>query len=167
MHNKDGVITLGQGDLYFGAAPGTITTLLGSCVAVTLWHRRLHIGGMCHIVVPHRIKQDYDNRYPHCAVDQFMKDIYRYGTRPGEYEVGIYGGGNMFPNIQTNVSLQVGQRNIERMLELMDESGFVVSEFHVGGHCYRRVLLRLDNGEVQITGRDVKDFMGSTEGVNV
>ncbi len=167
MAQEGGRVVLGQGELYFGGAPGTITTLLGSCVAVTLWHPRLHIGGMCHVVVPQKLKQTCDFRYPCCVVEQFNKDVAQYGTRPGEYKVGIYGGGNMFPDIQTDRKLLVGLRNIESMQDLMEASGFKVSEFHVGGNSYRRVSLRLENGEVIVSGRDVQDTSGHVKGMTI
>ena len=149
-------MTLGQGDLYFGKSPEVISTLLGSCVAVTLWHPTLHIGGMCHVVVPQRLKEECDYRYPCCAVERFMKDTVLQDTKPEDYQVGIYGGGNMFPNIQMVKGQQVGQRNIESMQKLINESGFILSEFHIGGNSYRRVTLHLESGEVIVSGHDVE-----------
>jgi len=56
MADPDGIleIFLGPGDLFFGDRDTRIRTLLGSCVAVTLWHPRAKLGGMCHFVVPTR-----------------------------------------------------------------------------------------------------------------
>jgi len=45
-------VVLGPGDLYFGDRRTRIRTLLGSCVAVTLWHPKAQIGGMCHYMMP-------------------------------------------------------------------------------------------------------------------
>ncbi len=156
MKKVGNTITLAQGDLYFGEAPGVIATLLGSCVAVTLWHPRLHVGGMCHVVVPQRLKGNFDHRYPCCATDQFVKEIAKYNTRAADYEVGLYGGGNMFPGIKIDKKKQVGQNNILRMEGLMNESGFNLSEFHVGGNTYRKVSLCLNSGEVIVSGHDVQ-----------
>jgi chemotaxis protein CheD len=149
-------IVLGPGDLYFGEAPGELYTLLGSCVAVTLWHPRILVGGMCHIVLPDKPENVCDNRYAICAVEQFNKDVKHYGTRPNEYRVGIYGGGNMFPSVASTNKMQIGQRNIEKMHEMMEKYGFNLREFHVGGTDYRRVSLDLTSGEVVVSGQDVR-----------
>jgi chemotaxis protein CheD len=47
-------VFLGPGDLYFGDRHTRIRTLLGSCVAITLWHPVALIGGMCHYMMPTR-----------------------------------------------------------------------------------------------------------------
>ena len=47
-------VLLGPGDLYFGDRHTRIRTLLGSCVAITLWHPVALIGGMCHYMMPTR-----------------------------------------------------------------------------------------------------------------
>ena len=47
-------IFLQPGEFYFGEGKTRIRTLLGSCVAITLWHPRLHIGGMSHYMLPSR-----------------------------------------------------------------------------------------------------------------
>ena len=41
-------IFLQPGELWFGDEQTRIRTILGSCVAVTLWHPGRRIGGMCH-----------------------------------------------------------------------------------------------------------------------
>jgi hypothetical protein len=45
-------IFLQPGEFYFGDHETRIRTLLGSCVAITMWHPRLRIGGMCHYLLP-------------------------------------------------------------------------------------------------------------------
>ena len=43
-----------------------ISTLLGSCVSITLWHRAKRIGGMCHYMMPSAIVETaapLDGRY--------------------------------------------------------------------------------------------------------
>lgn len=148
---------LGLGDIYFGDTPEKISTLLGSCVAITLWHPRLRIGGMCHVVVPDMTKLNGDTRYPNCAVRHFVKKIACHSTHAKEYIVGIYGGGNMFPDINIAQKKQIGFRNIECMKEIMHKSGFNISDKHIGGSEYRRVSLHLESGQVSIASYAVTE----------
>lgn len=46
------LVTLQPGEFHFGGANTRIQTLLGSCVAITLWHPIRRIGGMCHYMLP-------------------------------------------------------------------------------------------------------------------
>ncbi len=45
-------VVLRPGDFHFGGGHTRISTLLGSCVSITLWHPRRLIGGMCHYMMP-------------------------------------------------------------------------------------------------------------------
>jgi chemotaxis protein CheD len=73
-------VFLGPGDLYFGDRTVRIRTLLGSCVAVTLWHPFARIGGMCHYVVPSRRHlgktNELSGHYADEAIDLLLKEIH-------------------------------------------------------------------------------------------
>ena len=47
-------VFLQPGEFHFGHARTRIKTILGSCVAITMWHPILRIGGMCHYLLPAR-----------------------------------------------------------------------------------------------------------------
>ena len=47
-------VFLQPGDFHFGAGRTRISTLLGSCISITLWHPARLIGGMCHFMLPTR-----------------------------------------------------------------------------------------------------------------
>src|SRR5690606_5865574 len=47
-------VNLLPGALWFGTGDVRLHTLLGSCVAITLWHPRYRYGGMCHFMLPGR-----------------------------------------------------------------------------------------------------------------
>ena len=51
---KGSEIFLLPGDFYFGNEYRVIKTLLGSCVSITMWSKRLKLGGMCHYKLPRR-----------------------------------------------------------------------------------------------------------------
>jgi hypothetical protein len=54
----------------------TLRTLLGSCVAITLWHPTRRIGGMCHFLLPERKRRTNeppDGRYGDEAVAEMVK----------------------------------------------------------------------------------------------
>jgi chemotaxis protein CheD len=147
-------VVLKPGDLYFtrvGEKPSVVRTLLGSCVAITLWHPRFGIGGMCHYVVPKRGPAErssrLDGRYAEEAVRMFIEAVNRYGTRPAEYEVGLFGGGSQFP---TQRGFDVPGQNVSAGRRLLQLAGFQVGAEHVGGTGPRVVELDLGTGTIRL-----------------
>lgn len=47
-------VILQPGELFFGKEDVVVKTLLGSCIAITLWHPEQKQGGMCHYMLPTR-----------------------------------------------------------------------------------------------------------------
>ena len=47
-------IFLQPGEIFFGDSSTRIRTVLGSCVAMTLWHPQRKVGGMCHYMLAQR-----------------------------------------------------------------------------------------------------------------
>ena len=151
-------IFLHPGELYFGRAPTIVSTLLGSCVAVTLWHPKEKIGGMCHIVLPESPEGKYEMRYGDYAIAEFAKQIIKYATRTNEYEVHIYGGSDMFPDMKKSEGMKIGNRNIEKTKELLKLYKFHVKEIDTGGNNSRKIKLDLSDGSVEVrkTSRPVE-----------
>lgn len=144
-------VYLNPGEIFFGAGEATIRTILGSCVAITIWHPTLVIGGMCHFMLPQRQIQNnaFDGRYADEAIRFFLREIARHHTAPREYHAKIFGGGNMFPNAPRN-SFDVGTKNIEAARRWVAECGFQLKAENVGGAGHRRLIFHLWNGDVWV-----------------
>ena len=97
MHLQHKKILIHPGELYFGNDAADVSTLLGSCVAVTLWHPLKHYVGMCHVVLTSEKDKPNDTRYAKTAIQKFYDKLKAINTVPGDYVVEVYGGGNMFP----------------------------------------------------------------------
>ena len=143
-------VFLHPGDLYFGSAPTIISTLLGSCVSVTLWHPKKKIGGMSHIILPESTSGKCEMRYGDCAVGEFAKQAVRYQTKTNEYEVHIYGGSDMFPDMKKSENLKIGDRNVDKVKELLNLYKFHVAMVDTGGTNSRKIKLDLSDGSVGI-----------------
>lgn len=146
-------IFLQPGEFYFGDRHTRIRTLLGSCVALTLWHPRLAIGGMCHFLLPGRIRdssQEVDGRYADEAVQWLIDAACAHGTRPQEYEIKLFGGGNMFPGRHRAGGMDVGARNIEAAQGLLALHGLTPRAASVGENGYRNVFFDVATGHVWV-----------------
>lgn len=151
----DQPLVLGAGELYFGHAPGVVHTLLGSCVAITLWHPRLRCGGMCHYLLPRR--EDYvrnqhqRGHYASDAIDFFVREAKRLNCSPGDFQVKLFGGGQMFDDLPgADNPVDVAGGNIAIGLEMLKEGGFRVRAADTGGVRYRKIFLDLSSGDVWV-----------------
>ncbi|MEW6765119.1 MAG: chemotaxis protein CheD [Pseudomonadota bacterium] len=141
-------IYLKPGEMYFGGGAIELKTLLGSCVAITLWHPRRKVGGMCHIMLPSEVRGMCDGRHAPCVLEAFMDHLRRSDTVASDYVVKVFGGGRMFNIVQPTPSVDIGRRNVEASLELLRQHGFKVSHQDVGGPSYRNVCMNLLDGTV-------------------
>lgn len=155
MHKPAHVIEifLQPGEVYFGERDTRIRTLLGSCVAVTVWHPGLLLGGMCHYMLPKHPagkRGAPDGRYADEAMELMMREIRNAGTRPSEYQVKLFGGGHMFSACQAVSEDHVGAKNIEMARALMKQHGFSSCAEHLGGAGHRKIFFDIWSGHVWV-----------------
>lgn len=145
-------VFLHPGDFHFGDRSTRIVTLLGSCVSITVWSPRLLVGGMCHFMLPSRgvIPEGagYDGRYGDEAMLLLVKHIWNLGADPGEFQAKVFGGANMFPLQCQRAEMNVGDRNIEMALTLLQRYEVPIKAKHIGGDGHRKLMLDLWSGDV-------------------
>jgi chemotaxis protein CheD len=150
-------VFLSPGEVYFGDTRARIRTLLGSCVAVTLWHPRLMIGGMCHYMMPTRNATvpgtELSGRYADEAMLMLLDALRGADTQPSDYVVKIFGGGNQFARYAGN-GIDVATRNVDAGLMLLSRHGLTPTAMHLGGSGHRQVILDLWSGDVWLNHVD-------------
>ena len=145
-------IYLQPGELWFGDENTRIRTILGSCVAITLWHPNRRIGGMCHYMLPSRARKhgaDLDGRYGDEAMALLIKEIHGAGSRIKDYEAKLFGGGRMFHHGYgegKNYAGQVHDRNIAVGRAMVAHHGLRLKAEHLGGLGHRQVILDVWSG---------------------
>ena len=159
MQARDDVmdVFLQPGEFYFGDEKTRIRTLLGSCVAITLWHPKLHIGGMCHYMLPKRPLNNsgaaiaLDGRYAEDAIKMFLHEISQARTRAAEYQVKLFGGGNMFAHtIKPIRHTSISETNVNFGRSAIVQCGFHLAAEDMGGSGHRNVILDLWSGDVWV-----------------
>lgn len=147
-------VVLEPGDFYFGRGHTRISTLLGSCISITLWHPRKRIGGMCHYMLTERNAQNsrppdipLDGRYALEAFALFLQHVAAAGTRPSEYQAKLFGGSNMFDGGSTG-KMDIGPRNIQYGRQLLASKNIALMAEHVGGSGRRKLHFELWSGDV-------------------
>jgi chemotaxis protein CheD len=146
-------IFLQPGEFYFGDAETRVRTLLGSCVSITMWHPHLLIGGMCHYMLPgnhrKRDQDELDGRYAEDVMIMFLDEIKKTNTQPREYEIKVFGAGNMFAEHGVNnTALSVSDKNIDIGRTLLQQYGFKIKAEHLGGEGHRNIIFDIWSGDV-------------------
>ena len=147
-------IFLQPGEFYFGDENTRIRTLLGSCVSITMWHPTLRIGGMCHYMLPSRNRPHSgapDGRYADEAIELFLQELRASGTSPADYEVKLFGGGDMFPQHKKRGGCaDVPCRNVGAGRELVKKHGFRIKAEDLGGCGHRNIIFDVWSGHVWV-----------------
>ena len=143
------VIYLKPGEFYWGEQNIRINTLLGSCVALCFWHPRLYIGGMCHYMLPRRLRGEArtpDGRYAEEAMQMFLQKIAAAGTYPEEYQIKAFGAAFMMASL--GGENDVAERNRKKAYEIIRKYNLDLRSENMGSRRYRRIQFDLWSGVV-------------------
>ncbi|KPC55104.1 chemotaxis protein CheD [Amantichitinum ursilacus] len=142
------------GEIWFGPAPGRIHTLLGSCLAMTVWHPGQRVGGLCHFLLPTsgRARQPgqlLNPRYGDDAMDALLSYMQDARLPAREFEYKLFGGGS-FMSLPRRNNTPVGVKNIAGARGWLQRQGLSATVEDVGGEESRRIVLDLDTGAVWV-----------------
>lgn len=143
-------IYLHPNEIYWGDGETRIKTVLGSCIAVCMWHPGRKIGGMSHSLLPARRQSEEkrgkaDPRFVDEAVELFASEVARAGLAPSEFKVKIFGGANLL--LTNREEATIGEQNLATAHQALQRHGFFVFSQHTGGNETRNVALDLWSGE--------------------
>ncbi|MGV6394246.1 chemoreceptor glutamine deamidase CheD [Pseudomonas caspiana] len=152
-------VFLAPGDFCFATSPTRIRTILGSCVGITLWHPSRKIGAMCHFMLPSRTHRcgALNGKYGDEAIEMFIEQARAHRTAPEDYELKLFGGGEMFPDHKRSVHFSdVARMNIRAALELADDHDLDLIAQDMGSTGYRNVIFDLCNGHVWVRHQPIR-----------
>jgi chemotaxis protein CheD len=146
-------VFLHPGEFYFGGSSDRIGTLLGSCVAICLWHPILRIGGMCHFVLPANqasASTKLNGRYATDALQLFKREVSLRKTTMKEYQGLIFGGGNVVAALANSEQDTIGTRNAGIAMDLLQKEKVAIMVVDVGETWSRRISFNVSTGEVMV-----------------
>jgi len=121
-------------------------TVVGAGVAITLFDRKLRIGGMAHYTRPFRQSGSVSNAFFAApAIIWLLRQLMTYGSRKEHLEAQLFGGA---------VSSEVGgyvpqlhRQNVQVGMEILKREGLKLGLTEVGGERGRKVLFNSGTGE--------------------
>lgn len=132
-----------------------VTTTLGSCVAACLYDPIAAIGGMNHFLLPEAGLDTLSlaSRYGSAAMEQLINRLLSVTGRRDRLRAKIFGGANV--NLTTLRSSNIGERNVEFVMEYLATEGIPTMSWDVGGVSPRAIRF------FPTTGRSQRRLIGS------
>ncbi len=149
-------IFVNLGEVYFGQGEVQVETLLGSCVAITLWHPTLRLGGLCHFVLPVRPHRqpppaphaELDGRYGEDALLRLLQEVREHDTQVSDYVVKVFGGGRILGLAGSRTP--IGQANVDFALTMLRRQQIQIMAKDVAGEGYRYLRFDVHSGDVWV-----------------
>ncbi len=131
--------------------PTIVQTVLGSCVSVTLFHRLMGLGAICHGVLPHG-ECEAKYKYVDCSIRWMLRKFDAYGIPRDEIEVKLFGGSDLFRAGGEKMSgVPVGEQNIEVARRILRAENVFLLASDVGGSHGRKLFFNTRTGEVLLS----------------
>lgn len=149
-------VFLQPGDHCFGSAPQRIRTLLGSCIAITMWHPLLLKGGMVHCLLPSRGAsagaQGLSGRFVDEGVRWLLREAMGAMVDPAQCELKLFGGANMFAGfgVATGRRATIGEANAAKAVAMLERLGLDLRVRDFGGTVHRALVFDVSTGDVWV-----------------
>lgn len=142
--------SLPMGEIAVARTGGVLRTLLGSCLGLALYDRRLKVAGLGHIVLPASLgRTETPGKFADTAVPAMIRQMQELVDEERlKLHAKIAGGANMF--VSADSSNTIGVQNVRAVECLLDELRIPIIGRHCGGEQGRRMMLDTATGIVTI-----------------
>ncbi|MBU0936944.1 MAG: chemotaxis protein CheD [Spirochaetes bacterium] len=155
------VITIHPGEFFVSKEDVVISTVLGSCISVSLFDVRNQLGGINHFMLPgaldtNDILQSGSAKYGMFAIELLYNEMLKNGSRKMDIVAKVFGGGSVLR--VSNGSTKIPQSNIDFAFNYLEREKFPIVASDTGGVLPRKIFFFARSGKVllkRITGSQV------------
>ncbi len=151
------VVYLHPGEVYFGDKPVVVSTVLGSCVSITVFSKKFNYGGISHCMLPYCESKDdckqCDDayRYVYCTLDTMVQKFERMNLKRDELEIKAFGAADVLITKEERLrSKTIGKQNIRALENWMNKNKIKLTSYDVGGEKGRKLFFLPASGDVYI-----------------
>ena len=127
--------------------PCIINTILGSCVSVCLYDQIYKYGGMNHFMLPLWNGQGLASpKYGNIAIEKLLEKVLNMGGKKSNLIAKVFGGGEVIDTKHTQFN--IGYRNIEIAIQILEELRIPVRSQSLGGKLGRKISFNTMTGAV-------------------
>lgn len=142
---------LKPGEMHFAINPTIVSTVLGSCISVTMYDAEHRMGAICHAVLPDELIAGDPYRYVDSSIREMLRRFQRHGIKKESLEVKLFGGADILPPGGNDYrAMTVGKQNIFRANEVIKWQRLHLVASDVGGIRGRKILFHTYSGEVYL-----------------
>lgn len=143
-------IYLFPGEFLTSADPCTVTTVLGSCVAVCLWDEVRRRGGVTHFILPYEAGNGVSSpRFGNVAIRLLIDGLVELGSRRDDLRAKLFGGATIHGTGHGD-GLTLGARNVTFARRALEDAGIPVIAEDVGGAAGRKIRFQTADGTVWV-----------------
>ncbi len=149
-------VHLKQGEFFVSdGSPVVVSTVLGSCVAVTMHHPKTGTGAITHGFLPDSRQQPSKGlqdpgRFVDSSTEFIYREMLKLGAKTDEIEVKVFGGAQVFDHRQSSQVVGVGSSNSRAALQALNALCLKVNVVEVGGSRSRKLYFLPQSGEVWV-----------------
>ncbi len=145
LHFNSNIVTIYPGEFYSSKGEELISTILGSCISITLYDPKSRIGGMNHFMLARNNKVGVETgntlmgRFGEYAMQLLIDDLVSKGANPKNFEAKVFGGSNIF-NMPEKTGAQVGAVNIDFAFDYLNNHSIKIINSDTGGIKPRKIF---------------------------
>ena len=146
-------VHIGMGQAALLRGPASMNSILGSCVGVALYHPRLEVGALAHVVLPESAgRTGTPGKFADTAIAHLLELFAQENIPFAGLVAKFAGGASMF---NASGPMQIGEANIKAVTEILSARRIRVAGSHVGGAKGRRITFHVQSGElvVEVVGQ--------------
>ena len=145
-------VYLKPGEVIISHNPILVSTILGSCIAVTLFSPGNKIGAICHAMYPcNPVASDDTNvHYVDTAIAFICKKMTEYTGKSG-FIVKLFGGARVLAgNEYGDTRKSIGEQNIRQAKITLAQFDMGIATADIGGSRGRKLLFSMKTGDVYL-----------------
>lgn len=143
-------VFLKPGEVIVSARPILVSTVLGSCVTVTMYSPGKGVGAICHAMLPNNHKEDNNLLYVDTAVRYSYRKMQEYGAG-NDLAVKLFGGAQVLVGgHQFDTGRSVGEQNVIQAKKTLDQLGLSIAKADTGGTMGRKLFFSIKTGTVYL-----------------
>lgn len=145
----DARVFVHPGKLAASATPCRITTILGSCVAVSLHDPAAGVGGINHYLLPRAPRGENSTRFGDQALPQLLEAVERLGARRKHLVAKVVGGACVLDAFRDKTT-HLGNQNVTMAFETLHEMKLPVMMAETGGSKARHITFHSHTGDLVV-----------------
>jgi chemotaxis protein CheD len=150
------VVYLHPGEAYFGDKPVLVSTVLGSCISITMFCKKVNYGGISHCLLPTCGREGCANcdepyKYVNCTMENMLKKFESMKIKKEDIEVKAFGGGDvLITKEESQKSKTIGRQNIAALTKWLENNEMKLTSYDMGGGKGRKIFFLPTTGDVYL-----------------